>query len=121
METPAQPLEYRRVEPMLTKGERRILMHIKMLHEHPPTTMGLLKKGMPRLILSLAMVAGGAAFGWFLRVDWFVPFCCGAAYVAVIARVRHIRLMCKSWPTQERVMNWDEVDRLLAPSHKPAD
>src|SRR4051794_2872299 len=111
METPARPLEYRRVEPTLTKTQHKKLLYKKMLHEHPPTTMRLLQKSVPRLILSLAVFGGCGASGWYLNVDWAVPFCCGAAYIAVILRIRHIQLICRNWPVLDRVMNWDEVDR----------
>lgn len=115
METSAQRLEYRRVEPVLTKAQRKTLLYNKMLHEHPPTITRLLKNVLPRIYLTLAIFGGVGALGWYLNVAWALPFTCGAAYVVAIFKVRQIQLICGSWPVLDRVMNWDEVDRLLAP------
>lgn len=114
MQTPPQPLEYRRIEPLLTPPQRKILLYIKKLHDHPPTLGSLLQSALPRLILSLAVFGGVGALGWYLKMAWVLPFACGAAYIAVIVTFRLIQQIRKSWAVQDRVINRDEVDRLLA-------
>jgi hypothetical protein len=114
MEIPPQPLEYQRFEPSLTHAQRKTLLYYKTLENQPPTMARLLGIAMPRLLLTLAVLAGVGALGWYLKLGWCVPFAFGAGYIAVMMQLRSVRLVCRTWPVLARVMDWDEVNRLLA-------
>ena len=102
----------------MTGAERRTLLFYVKYRHATPTFGNVLAINVHLMLYWLAMNTIGLAL-IFYWPRWYTFLFMGAMFGAMLRDLRRMHSVTRQWPRQRELLDWEEIQRRLAPDATP--